>query len=197
MAHWQMLPLQNDVKKVVLLHLVVVIQEITMVICEKQRSLVCGILRGLALGNCRTAELMVDDLRCILKKRLQKSSHRINDKTSVEPEAAIEAKGLVCETAPAGNHCHNPAEPAIQTFKSCFISILGGIDEDHPKGAWDWCLIPQTDMTLNPLHKCTIDAVHSTCSCVCGPCDFDAHPLAPLDVRQSHISKQQAKGGKR
>ena len=56
-------------------------------------------------------------------------------------------KGMECETVPLGNHRQNPAEPAIQTFKSCFMTVTNGLDNTFPEGAWDH-LIPQTNMTL-------------------------------------------------
>jgi hypothetical protein len=122
--------------------------------------------------------------------------HRIDNETSIELEAAIRAKGLVYETVPPGNHRSNPAEQAIQTFKSHFISVLNGVDKDYPKRAWDY-LIPQTNMTMNMLRQCTINPAHSAYSYIYGPYDFNAHPLAPLGCRAIVHQRAVGKGGKR
>ena len=122
--------------------------------------------------------------------------HRIDNETSEELYKAIKAKGLVYETVPPGNHRRNPAERAIQTFKSHFITILNGVDDNYPPGAWDY-LIPQTNLTLNLLRPCTVNGVHSAYSYIYGPYDFNAHPLAPLGCRAIVHQRAIGRGGKR
>ena len=109
---------------------------------------------------------------------------------------AIEDKGLDYETVPSGNHRTNPAERAIQTYKSHFIAVINGIDDDYPKGAWDF-LIPQVNLTLNLLRPCTINEAHSAYSYIYGPYNFDAHPLAPLGCKATVHQRAAGRGGKR
>ena len=80
---------------------------------------------------------------------LQRMDHETSDhETSEALITAMQSKGLDYELVPPGNHQRNPAERAIQTFKSHFIAILNGMDANYPADAWDH-LIPQADMTLN------------------------------------------------
>jgi hypothetical protein len=122
--------------------------------------------------------------------------HRTDHETSVALIKAIEAKGLDYELVPPGNHRRNPAERAIQTFKSHFISILNGLDDNYPADAWDY-LIPQTNLTLNMLRECNVNPTHSAYFYIHGPYDFNAHPLAPLGCQAIVHEKVIRKGGKR
>jgi hypothetical protein len=122
--------------------------------------------------------------------------HRIDHETSVDLIAAIKERSLDIEISPPGNHRNNPAERAIQTFKSHFIAILNGVDKDFPEGAWDY-LLPQVNMTLNMTRECGINAAHSAYSFVHGPYDFNAHPLAPLGCRAIIHQRSIRNGGKR
>ena len=122
--------------------------------------------------------------------------HRMDHETSDALIKEIQVKGLDYELVPPGNHRRNPAERAIQTFKSHFISIINGVDTGYPADAWDQ-LIPQTNMTLNLLRECNMNPKHSAYSFVHGPFDFNAHPLAPLGCRAIVHQKASGKGGKR
>jgi hypothetical protein len=51
---------------------------------------------------------------------------------------------------PPGQHRHNQAERAIQTFQAHFISILASIDNKFPLSLWCHLLKP-TELTLNLL----------------------------------------------
>jgi hypothetical protein len=122
--------------------------------------------------------------------------HRLDNETSEELIKTIKERGLDYEHVPPGNHRRNPAERAIQTFKSHFISILNGIDKDFPEKAWDY-LIPQATMTLNMLRPCGVNPKHSAYSYLHGTFDFSAHPLAPLGCRAIVHEKSIMNGGKR
>ena len=131
-------------------------------------------------------------VRCGFEPVLQRLDHE----TSVDLIHEIEAKGLDYELAPPGNHRQNPAERAIQSYKSHLISIINGADERYPDDAWDY-LIPQTNITLNLLRECSINPAHSAYSYIYGPYDFNAHPLAPLGCRAIVHERASGKGGKR
>ena len=122
--------------------------------------------------------------------------HCIDNKISKELIAAVEDRKLTCETVPPGNHPQNPAERATQTHESHFISTLNGVDENFPEEVWDQ-FIPQTNTTLNLLRPCSVDPAHLACLCVFAPCDFDAHPLAPLDCCSIVHQRTVKNGGKR
>jgi hypothetical protein len=69
---------------------------------------------------------------------------------------AITDKGIDYQLASPHDHRLNPAERAIQTFKSHLISILHGCDNKFP--AWLWCqIIPQVIITLNMLRRSRIN----------------------------------------
>ena len=122
--------------------------------------------------------------------------HCLDNETSAELYEAIKAKDLTYETVPPRNHRRNPAERAIQTFKAHFISILNGVDERFPEGAWDY-LLPQTNMTLNMLRPCTVNPAHSAYSHVHGAFNYNAHPLAPLGCRAIVHERAVNQGGRR
>ena len=122
--------------------------------------------------------------------------HRIDHETSNDLINAIQEKGLQFQVVVTGTHRRNPTERAIQTFKSHFISIINGVDEQFPKDAWDY-LIPQVNMTLNLLRPCGVNPAHLAYSYVHGPFDYDAHPIAPLGCRATVHEKSIRNGGKR
>ena len=124
--------------------------------------------------------------------------HRIDHETSKDLIKTIQERKLHYEIMPPANHRQNPAERAIQTYKSHFISIINGLDDSFPPGAWD-LLIPQVNTTLNMLRPCGVNPAHSVYSYTHGPFDFSAHPLAPLGckavVHQRRIQNGGTRGG--
>ena len=122
--------------------------------------------------------------------------HRIDHETSDALVDAIKARELKYEVMPPANHRQNPAEKAIDTFKSHFISVINGLDTSFPQGAWD-LLIPQTNMTLNLLRTCSVNPAHSAYAYVHGPLDFNAHPLAPLGCKAIVHQRRTGNGGRR
>ena len=122
--------------------------------------------------------------------------HRTDHETSKELIAAMEAKGLKHQITVTGVHRQNPAERAIQTFKSHFISVINGLDPRFPNDDWD-CLIPQTDLTLNMLRKCAVNPAHSAHSCIHGIFDHSRHPIVPSGCRAVAHEKSMQNGGKR
>jgi hypothetical protein len=67
----------------------------------------------------------------------------------------IQGNGMTYELIPPGQHRRNQAERAIQTFKSHFISILAGVDNEFPLSLWCHLLEP-TELTLNLLRQSQI-----------------------------------------
>ena len=122
--------------------------------------------------------------------------HRIDHETSEELISAIKARGLDYQIIATGAHRQNPAERAIQTFKSHFISIINGVDKDYPRDAWDY-LIPQANVTLNLLRQCGVNQAHSAYSYIHGTFDYNAHPLSPLGCKAIVHEKSIRNGGKR
>ena len=156
-------------------------------------------IRGIPIKSRKTGELIrafQEGYAELTKCGFEPVLHRIDNETSAALIDAIEAKGLTYEVVPPGNHRRNPAERAIQTFKSHFIAILNGVDENYPEGAWDH-LITQTNLTLNILRPCRINPAHSAHSYIYGPYNFDAHPLAPLGCKAIIHERAIGKGGKR
>ncbi len=67
----------------------------------------------------------------------------------------------------------------IQTFKSHFIAILSGVDENVPMQLWDQ-LLPQTVLTLNLLWQANSQPKILAYKYVNGKFDYNAMPLALL-----------------
>ncbi len=67
-------------------------------------------------------------------------------------KACIKENGMDYELVSPGQHRHNQAERAIQTFRAHFISILAGVDDKLPLLLWCHLLKP-TELTLNLLRQ--------------------------------------------
>jgi hypothetical protein len=97
----------------------------------------------------------------------------LDNECSAAMKACIKENGMDYELVPPGQHRHNQAEQAIQTFKAHFISILAGVDNKFPLLLW--ChLLKTTELTLNLLRQsrvapkifvflCTSTAPTTTC----------------------------------
>ena len=89
---------------------------------------------------------------------------------------------ITYELVSPGNHRSNPAERAIQDFKSHFISMLSGADESFPDNCWD-LLLPQCNITLNLLRASSIQPKLSTYAQIHGNFDYNKTPLAPAGCK--------------
>ena len=49
----------------------------------------------------------------------------------------IEAQNVDIQLVTPGNHRNNPAERAIQTYRSYFLSARAGVDPSFPATNWD------------------------------------------------------------
>ncbi len=76
----------------------------------------------------------------------------LDNKCSAAMEACIKENGMDYKLVPPGQHRHNQAEQAIQTFKAHFISILAGVNDKAPLSLWCHLLKP-TELTLNLLRQ--------------------------------------------
>jgi hypothetical protein len=76
----------------------------------------------------------------------------LDNKCSAAMKACIKEKGMDYELVPPGQHRHNQAEQAIETFKAHYISILAGVDNKFPLSLWGHLLEP-TELTLNLLRQ--------------------------------------------
>ena len=105
-------------------------------------------------------------------------------------KAYFKEEDIAYQLAPAYMHRRNAAERAIQTFKDHFKAVLCGCDPRFPMHFW--ChLIPQTVLTLNLLRTSRLNPKHSAWSCLHGPFDYNAHPIAPLGT---HVIMHQKPG---
>ncbi len=78
---------------------------------------------------------------------------------------------------PPGQHRHNQAEQAIQTFKAHFISILAGIHDKFPLLLWCHLLEP-TELTLNLLHQSRVAPKILTFAHIHGTHDYMQKPFS-------------------
>ena len=116
---------------------------------------------------------------------------RLDNEISKELIKSIEAKDLQYQLATPYDHRNNLAERAIQTFKSHFISVLNGCDDNCP--AHLWCrLLFQTVATLNMLRPSRINPKLSAYMQLVGNFNFNATPLAPLGTKAIiYVDKKQ------
>ena len=165
------------------------------ILCDQDTNLI----HGVPIKSRKTDELIrafKESHTALVKCGFQPILHRIDNETSNDLIKAIESRGLLYETVPPGNHRRNPAERAIQSFKSHFISIMNGLHKDYPANGWD-LLMPQMNLTLNLLRECKVNPSHSAYSYIYGTFDFSAHPLAPLGCKAIVHDRAIGKGGKR
>lgn len=103
---------------------------------------------------------------------------RLDNEVSKALIHTIETNELEYQIVSPGNHRNNPAERAIQTFKSYFISTRAGTDPEFPKNCWD-LLIPQVILIMNLMRPSRINPAISAYNQVHGIFDFNKTPLAP------------------
>ena len=60
----------------------------------------------------------------------------------------IEAKNVDIQLVTPGNHRNNPAERAIQTYRSYFLSARAGVDLSFSAKNWD-LILPQVNIIIN------------------------------------------------
>ena len=82
------------------------------------------------------------------------------------------------QKAPPYDHRTNPAEKAIDTFKSHFIAGLASLPPDFPLHLWDR-LIPHAVLALNLLRRSNTHPHLSAYAHWEGVYDYNAHPMAP------------------
>ena len=74
-------------------------------------------------------------------------------------------------------HRTNPSERLIQTYKSCIKPIVASLTPTFP--ITYWCrLIPQVDLSINIVRKCSQNPLLSAWAAMKGEYHFDATPVA-------------------
>ena len=75
-------------------------------------------------------------------------------------------------------HRTNPAERALQTYKSCIKSTIASLPPTFPIALW--CkLLPQIDLSVNIFRKCRQNPLLSSWAAMEGEYHFDLTPIAP------------------
>ena len=90
----------------------------------------------------------------------------------------LELKQVNLQKVPPYDHWTNPAESAINTFKSHFIAGLANLPPSFPLHLWDW-LVPHAELSLNLLQDSNTHPHLSAYSHWEGVYDYNVHPLAP------------------
>ena len=80
------------------------------------------------------------------------------------------------------NHRVNAEERAIQTFKDAYIAALATNNVNFPLHLWDK-LTPQVQTCLNLMQHSPIDPSKLAYETLCGPYNWNRHPLAPLGCK--------------
>jgi hypothetical protein len=97
------------------------------------------------------------------------------------------------ELVPPGCHQGNAEEVAIRNFKSHFLSVLAGVDDDFPQNLWGR-LLPQTEITLNLIWQSNATPTVSAYAHLSGPFDYNKMPLVPMGC-EAQIHKKTDKQG--
>ena len=104
--------------------------------------------------------------------------HKLDNETSKEVEAFISEQQAEIQYTPPDMHRSNPAERAIQTWKSCMKSTLASLPPKFPIGYW--CrLLDQVDFSVNIVRPCRMNPLLSAWAAMEGEYHFDATPIAP------------------
>ena len=90
----------------------------------------------------------------------------------------LRSEQVQLQLVPPYDHQTNPAEKAIDTWKSHFISRLASLPPTFPMHLW--CrLIPHATMTLNMLRPSHLNPRLSAYAQIEGAFDYNSTPLAP------------------
>ena len=92
------------------------------------------------------------------------------------------------QLVPPDVHHRNAAECAIRTFKAHFLAILAGVDSAFPSSLWD-TLLPQTELTFNPLRQSTLAPEISAWEYYNGPINYDVTLFSPIICKVSIHNK--------
>ena len=104
--------------------------------------------------------------------------HKLDNETSKEVEAFVASQQTDIQYTPPDMHRTNPAERAIQTWKSCKKSSLASVPNDFPMALW--CrMCDQVDLSVNIIRKCRQNPLLSAWAAMNGEYHFESHPIAP------------------
>ena len=102
----------------------------------------------------------------------------MDNETSKDVEDFIASQNTQQQYTPTNLHRTNPAERALQTYKSCVKSTMATLPPTFPIAYW--CrLLPQIDFSLNIVRKCIKNPLLSAWAAMEGELHFDATPIAP------------------
>jgi hypothetical protein len=107
---------------------------------------------------------------------------KLDNEVSKDLIKVITDTGLEYQLVSPGDHRQNPAERAIQAFKSHFIATRSGTDSTFPQDCWD-LLVPLALVTLNIMRPSRINPAISAYTQVKGTFDFNKTPLAPAGCK--------------
>ena len=101
----------------------------------------------------------------------------MDNETSELVEDFIKEQNAEVQHAAPESHCA-PAEKAVQTYKSCFKSVIASVPKEFPMGLW--CrLLEQTDLGVNIVRPYRQNPRLSAWAAMEGEYHFHATPIAP------------------
>ena len=108
------------------------------------------------------------------KPQLQK----MDNETSKDVEDFIASQKTSQKYTPPDMYRKNPAERALQTYKSCIKSTIASLTPTFPISLW--CkLLPQINLSVNIFRKCRQNPLLSAWAAMEGKYHFDSTPIAP------------------
>ena len=138
-------------------------------------------IKGVALKIRRKEELLqaYQEVYSFCEIRGFKSKlHTMDNETSKYVEDFIASQNTQQQHTPPELHRTNPAERALQTYKSCVKSTMASLPPTFP--ITYWCrLLPQIYFRVNIVRKCRQNPLLSAWAAMEGEFHFDATPIAP------------------
>ena len=113
-----------------------------------------------------------------LRPKLQ----RLDNECSSALKQFMIDKDVDYQLVPPNLYHQNAAECETRTFKNRFIAGICGVDKDFPLHLWDK-LLPQAELTLNPLRSSRLNPRLSAYAQLHGFFDFNRTPVAPPGIR--------------
>ena len=102
----------------------------------------------------------------------------MDNETSKDVEDFIASQQTSQKYTPPDMHRKNPAERSLQTYKSCIKSTIASLPPTFPI-ALCCKLLPQIDLIVNIIRKCSQNPLLSAWAAMEGEYHFDSTPILP------------------
>ena len=141
----------------------------------------CNHIKGVPIKSRKKEELLrayKEVYKYCEERGYKPKLHKLDNETSRDVESFIRSEQAQFQYTPPDMHRTNPAERAIQTWKSCMKSCMASLPPNFPMAYW--CrLSDQVNFAVNIVRKCLRNPLLSAWAAMEGEYHFDATPIAP------------------